>query len=175
MADIDAQIARVLTLQEAILAKLEQGKDRWDKAQVILTAISGILLVSIGGVYTFLQHQQEEAEQRIVRAQQTRVQELQSLSAFMPYLTSEDEERKRLAILAINRLGSTELATALAMHYRTPGTLEAIRSIAVSPFTPVSDRQLAEKTLQFLRQVPEGGARLPGARADTVVELAPQP
>jgi hypothetical protein len=108
------------TTDNTFIAPAKSTKDVWDKLAAIGPIISGILVFTIGGyfTYTFNEHQLQ-------------LQEVQTIEKFLPHLGG-DEQSKRAAILAISSLTNTTLASKLASIYASAGTASALQSMAQS-------------------------------------------
>ena len=93
-------------------------KDIWDKVAAVAPIISGMLIFSMGGYFTYSYNQQ-----------QLRLQEIQTIEKFIPHLMGNDQS-KRAAILAISSLTNAELAGKFAQIFASKGTVSALQSMA---------------------------------------------
>lgn len=129
------------TLQE--IAKLlkadKKAKDWWDKFATISTFASALVIAAIGWYFT---HTQAVRENKLT--------ELDLLVKFMPYLTGEEEEPKKLAITSISRLGSPELAASVAAANPSLGTLAGVIAIAETPGLSAQDLEHANVATQSI-------------------------
>jgi hypothetical protein len=132
---LEAKVEQLLAKHEEILATAEKPKpkDRWDKI-----GLSGPLAVAAVGVLLTTVYQCNVTRQAKITQEATqRAQNLQSFSAFMPYLTSGDSARQELAITALRRLGNCEVAALAAGLNPSSGTraglIELKRIAAVNP------------------------------------------
>jgi S1-C subfamily serine protease len=105
-------------------------KDNWDRVSAVSGLMSGIAVAVIGVVATrgFNRRQQLADDRRQEEA--VRVQELQAIPVLFPHLLSEDERQKELALLTLDRLGSTDIVAALAPVLGGAGAAGALTHIA---------------------------------------------
>ena len=125
MDDIKSTLNK-LSEQQAQLAndldKLKKKpKDFWDKFAMISSFLSGFIAVSIGAILTFLYHQKDV----YVRQDQNRIAEMEATRKFIEPLTSNDENAKAFAILAMQKLANRELALYWVKNLPSEGTKRA--------------------------------------------------
>jgi hypothetical protein len=163
----------VRDLTEAIKSKqAEKGKDQWDKFNALSPFVTGFIVAIVGGLFTLSQDRRNEilkqqeiddgkrqaAQDVLTKEHQVRILELQTIGQFMPYLTSKDENKKQVAITAVNALSNTSLAIELARLNKSPGTINAVRQIATQSAKEV-DRKLAQAALVELEKPTVGPNR----------------
>src|SRR2546427_7477229 len=102
------------SLGELSVKGSEKGKDLWDKVSSVSGLASGIIVALIGGIFTYLYNVRSEERDTQNKIQQQKLQELQTIVQFMPYLTGKDENARRYAITAIQTLADTRIAVELA-------------------------------------------------------------
>lgn len=112
------------------------AKDTWDRFAITSTAVSGMLIAAIGGLFTLCFNQRQAVEvaeaarrQSELREHDQRVAEVQTVAAFMPALTSGDKLKIEGALIAISELGNVSLATKLAKLYAGDGGIDALARI----------------------------------------------
>ena len=106
------------------------GKDIWDKFDVVGKFVSSVLLVTIGGVFTYFYNSSTHDKEAVLSQQKQKTYELDTVAKFLPYMTNEKEEVRRTAVLIVQRLVGTEVATQLALVNIAPdtaGTLVELR------------------------------------------------
>ncbi len=154
--ELNTQISKSLNRQEQILTRLDkyERKDGWDKFAIITSFVSGVLLVCMGGAFTyFFQAQQikrqvvQQKEQKGLEVHRNRLLELDAVSSLLPFLTDPDENKKKAAYLALNTLASTKIVAELAKLNPSEGAAVALSTIAESPITKEKDRKLAASAL----------------------------
>ena len=159
----DTEILRKLDLllqqQQALTAQRSAPprKDLWDKM-----AASGALLVGLVGVlFTFVYQTSEQRQREAIRASEiargersraedARLQELELLTNVLPIITSDDEEKKTLAVRALSEFGSPTLAAIVATLRPSPGTAAGLNTIRASPDISPADRATVDKAFRLL-------------------------
>lgn len=140
---------RQLSPPAAPTAKAAEPKDFWDKLEAVSGIISGLAVALIGFYATNLYNKrQKEAEQRDAKAQQKaeedrkdkelNVNQIQTFASFIPYLSGQNEEAKRAALVLISSLGNPELAVELSRIFTGPGATRALTDIASESGAPGS-------------------------------------
>lgn len=130
------------TLDDVLAELKAQGarkKDLWDRLPQVSTFISTVVLGIAGLWFT---HSYNERQSAIVeqqtrqdqenKKQQARILEMQAVEKFVPYLTTDDERKKEVALLVITTLGSPEFATQFAKLNPSQGTQAAADRIMAS-------------------------------------------
>ncbi len=119
-----------------------EKKDRWDRFSALSTFLSTVVIAVIGLYFTHSYNSIEsqrkadlDRQEAATRAYQTQILEMQTMEKFIPYLTSKDEETKKVAVLMISTLASSKLATNMAQLYKSKGTKEAVDVIMASAQT----------------------------------------
>ena len=68
----------------------QKQKDAWDKFSLISQFVSGVVIALVGGIFTY-----SYQKQQVLREQQAaELQRVQTIGAFMPFLTSKDASTK---------------------------------------------------------------------------------
>ncbi|MBU6453557.1 MAG: hypothetical protein KGS72_17390 [Cyanobacteria bacterium REEB67] len=132
-AVLDKEMVSDEPLEGTLAAAKPLPKDMWDKLGAVAPIISGMLIFSMGGYFTYSYNQQ-----------QLRLQEIQTIEKFIPHLMGNDQS-KRAAILAISSLTNAELAGKFAQIFASKGTVSALQSMAESGTE--SDRSSASTAL----------------------------
>ncbi len=153
------------TLDDVLAELKSQGarrKDFWDRLPQVSTFISTVVLGIAGLWFT---HSYNERQSAIVeqqtrqdqenKKQQARILEMQAVEKFVPYLTTDDERKKEVALLVITTLGSPEFATQFAKLNPSQGTQAAADRIMASSVSTSSS-----------------GATAPGATSPSPVAIA---
>jgi tetratricopeptide (TPR) repeat protein len=91
----------------------------WSNSPIVGAVIQSLAVLFVGMFVT-----------RAYQRHQIRVQELQTITSLMPYLTSGEKEHQKLAVIAIYQMGNHELARRLAVSYPTEGSGEALDVLA---------------------------------------------
>jgi len=120
---------------EELKSQRGKKKDFWDRLGPISTLLLGV--VGLVFTYSYNMRQSEINAQQISQDQETktyqaRVLEMQAVEKFIPYLTTEDEKKKEVALLVITTLGSPEFATQFAKLNPSKGTQAAADKIMAS-------------------------------------------
>lgn len=129
-----------------LLAELKaqrgKSKDFWDRLAPASAFISSVVLGVLGLWFT---HSYNERQAQIIEHQgqqelvekrhQARILEMQAVEKFVPYLTTDDERKKEVALLVISTLGSTEFATQFAKLNPSKGTQAATDRIMANATT----------------------------------------
>jgi hypothetical protein len=137
-------------------------KDRWDKLQILLSPVSTLVVAIVGAVATILYNQRQEDAQHARDQSDVRIQQIQTVERFMPYLTSGDARRTAAALKAISALGNDSLSIALARIIGDSGSRVALGAIAAASQPRPAVRAAATRALTEL---------LPSLRA-SVVQLS---
>ncbi len=137
-------------LGELAAKKPEQKKDLWDRFSSISGLVSGIVVALIGTGFTYVYNVRTEQRDAQTKEQQERLQELQTIVQFMPYLIGHDENAQKYAITAIQTLANTKIATELAKLNPSEGIEAGVAAIAANASNP-ADRRLAESALTQIR------------------------
>ncbi|MEN8256267.1 MAG: hypothetical protein ABFS09_00205 [Thermodesulfobacteriota bacterium] len=91
-------------------------KDKWDKFSIISGFLSGIVIATIGIVFTvsFSSKQTEIAQKQTeLTRQQIQVSQIQTLEAFIPYLEDDNAEMRKFAAQRIADAAGADYATEL--------------------------------------------------------------
>lgn len=121
--DLHESVSQLLSRQEQLLAKVAslqrpEGKDLWDK----LGALSGLLIAIVGGLFSYLYsyHQAQQAD--ISQKHQTKLEEIQTVGTFMPYLVGKDDAAKSIALSEVENLLDAQTAVLIAEHVNSAQT-----------------------------------------------------
>jgi esterase/lipase superfamily enzyme len=140
------EIAEILSKVNATMGNIRDAsersheKDWWDKFDLITKFVATVLLVALGGIFTYFYRSAQDKHEEELRIQQERVHKLDVVSKFMPFISSEREEVRQTAIFAVQDLVGTEAAVKLAL-------------IKVSPDTPTTLQVLGERAAAKDRNV----------------------
>jgi len=122
-------------------------KDFWEKFSSISTFLSTVLVALVGGFFTYTFNHREAEHQRSI-------QETQTVAQLMPYLTSNDQNTRRTAFMAVKVLQDTKLMADLAAADSSSlGAREALREVAFHA-NNAEDRNIALKALREVEFVP---------------------
>jgi hypothetical protein len=124
-------------------------KDGWDKFQIVSSFVAGVLLVIVGGLFTYWYNSRQGEIDKSLKAQQIALQRIDLVSKFMPYLAAgEDVDAQRIhAVAALGLLGDRDLALFLAAP--RPTTRSAIEISKVqSKANPNQGRDIADVKLR---------------------------
>lgn len=132
MQENEQQKATLDDLLAELKAQRGKSKDFWDRLAPASAFISSVVLGVLG---LWLTHSYNERQAQIIERQgeqdrvekrhQARILEMQAVEKFVPYLTTDDERKKEVALLVISTLGSPEFATQFAKLNPSKGTLAA--------------------------------------------------
>ncbi|MDJ0661826.1 MAG: serine protease [Crocosphaera sp.] len=155
---LEKEIETTKSEQEKIKKDIENSqKDIWDKLSIISTFVSSVILVMIGGIFTFLfqwkeiKRQTDESVKQLATKKETiRLQELEAIIKLLPLLSSKDEKQQEMAILSMKILASTKVAIEFASFISSQGTNEAVAKIANISEDSDEDYKLAENELNTI-------------------------
>lgn len=104
-------LRQLLDKQDQLIAKVtalekSQRKDFWDK----LGASTGLLVALVGGVFSFLYSYHQSQADKITEAHQEKLQEVQTVGTFMPYLVGNDDASKSIALAEVQSILSAKAA-----------------------------------------------------------------
>lgn len=94
----------------ADLQKPAASKDKWDK----LGALSGVLIAIVGGLFSFLYSYHQSKQDTITQNHQEKLQEIQTVGTFMPYLVGTDDNAKTIALSELRDILSAKNAVVIA-------------------------------------------------------------
>lgn len=114
---LDENLKRLSDRQDELLKKVAglekpQGKDGWDK----LGALSGVLIALVGGLFSYLYTSQQTQQSQISQNHQTKLEEVQTVGTFMPYLVGNDDAAKSIALSEVENLLDAQTAVLIAEH-----------------------------------------------------------
>lgn len=158
----DANLKQLLDQQDQLLRKvaaLEKppGKDAWDK----LGALSGVLIALVGGLFSYLYSYHQSRESDISQSHQTKLEEVQTVGTFMPYLVGNDDAAKSIALSEVENLLDAQTAVLIAEHINSaktaagasapdPVVLRFLQNMAQNGKTQ-ANKDLANKALVKIR------------------------
>jgi hypothetical protein len=121
--DLQGTLVRLLEQQEELLRKVTDlqkpsGKDRWDK----LGALSGVLIAVVGGLFSFLYSYHQSKQDEITQNHQTKLQEIQTVGTFMPYLVGTDDIARSIALSELRDILSAKTAIMIAVRVNAAKT-----------------------------------------------------
>jgi hypothetical protein len=96
-------------------------KDIWDKLSTVSTFLSGVLIATIGLLFTYLHNERESQRNANLKVYESRIAETQTFEKFIPYLNSAKEEDVTLGIIGISSLNK-ELGGRILVHFYAYGT-----------------------------------------------------
>src|SRR5215470_336929 len=113
--DLQGTLSRLLEQQQQLLQRVADiqkpsGKDKWDK----LGALSGLLIAIVGGLFSFLYSYHQSRQDQITQNHQEKLQEIQTVSNFMPYLVGTDDNAKNIALSELRDILSAKSAVLIA-------------------------------------------------------------
>lgn len=112
--DLQGTLARLLEQQQKLLQKVadleKPAKDKWDK----LGALSGLLIAIVGGLFSFLYSYHQSKQDTITQNHQEKLQEIQTVGTFMPYLVGTDDNAKTIALSELQDILSAKNAVLIA-------------------------------------------------------------
>lgn len=134
----------------------EPTKDFWDKLDAASGLVSGIMVALIGFYATGIYNKRQKAAEERRRDQEVLIAQIQTVEKYLPYLSGTDEAAKSAALVAISLLGNDELAVRLAESLRSPGSINALTTIAAragaqDPAVPDRARAALSHSLSPLR------------------------
>jgi len=125
---------------DAIKAKLlKPDKDAWDKLSAVSGLISGVVVAGIGFYATHIYNRRQTAAEEARKAaeedrrdREIQFTEAQTVEKFIEHLASNDEQRRKAALIAISTLGKSKVAIDLAEAFKGPGATSALTTIAAT-------------------------------------------
>jgi preprotein translocase subunit YajC len=115
--DLQGTLVRLLEQQEQLLQKVSDlqkpsgpSKDKWDK----LGALSGLLIAIVGGLFSFLYSYHQSRQDAATQNHQTKLQEIQTVGTFMPYLVGTDDNAKTIALAELKEILGAKSAVLIA-------------------------------------------------------------
>jgi hypothetical protein len=136
------------------LRKKTKRKDMWDKlasVSAIATVISGLLIAGVGGLFTYFYNQAQLKLSGEQVKRDTAVKDVDAVDKMLPYLSGEDQNAKKTALLALSALTDTTFASQLAQLYPSEGSTSAVIAMATAPASSPEDRRVAlEATAKLL-------------------------
>ncbi len=108
---LDGTLKQLVDKQDQLLKRISsletpKGKDIWDK----LGASAGLLVAMVGGVFSFLYSSHQAKLDSITQAHQEKLQEVQTVGTFMPYLVGNDDAAKSIALAEVQSIISSKAA-----------------------------------------------------------------
>ena len=166
-AELKAMAEQIASSHELLkkLADKGGGKDAWDKLSAITGVISSVLLAAVGMYVSHLYRLRDEASaaekakadalhEKQRQEDQARfdhhaaeMAERELVVNLMPFLTGENQQAKKGALLLLNGLGNTELMAQLAKLDDTQGSREALLQVAYAPETSSENKAVAKEAL----------------------------
>ncbi len=114
-------------------------KDWWDKAAIIISLVSGVvvvLLVAVGGLYYKAQEvrwkEQEDSMRKLQHQLQSRGIEVDAALKLLPYLADSDLKKQEAAFRLLKHYASIETVFELAKVYEGTGVVHVLQDIALS-------------------------------------------
>lgn len=164
----DENLKRLLDQQNQLLVKVaalekSQGKDAWDK----LGALSGLLIAMVGGLFSYLYSSQQSHQSQISQNHQTKLEEVQTVGTFMPYLVGNDDASKSIALAEVENLLDAQTAVLIAEHINSakavngspdPVVLRFLQNMATKGKTQ-ANKDLANAALSRIRAAAQAPAK----------------
>jgi hypothetical protein len=100
---------------------------------------------------------------------------LDVVSKFMIYLTGQDENAKRVALVAMNYLGNSDLAADLAASDKSSGAVAAAAEIAAAPTASQEARRIAAGAVTAIARAPSTSPEVRQAAAEGARTIASAP
>lgn len=150
-------------------------KDIWDKVGVVAGVLSSVLIAAFGLYFNEASKDSQRTLDELLAAQtleiesnRARLQELQVVESMLPHLSGEavGEDRKKLALIALRRLGNQELATEFAEVLGGAGAEAALKHTIATAETD-EERARAEQALGRLTL--GAGANVAAAGLDDIL------
>ena len=157
----DANLRQLLDQQDQILKRVsaleKPAKDAWDK----LGALSGLLIAVVGGLFSFLYSYHQSKQADISQKHQTKLEEVQTVGTFMPYLVGSDDVAKSIALSEVESLVDAPTAVPIAEHINSakaaagasgpdPVVLRFLQDLAANGKTQ-ANKDLANQALVKIR------------------------
>jgi hypothetical protein len=112
----DESLRQILEQQSELLQKVtalqKPDKDVWDK----LGALSGLLIALVGGLFSYLYSYQQSRQSQASENHQTKLEQVQTVGTFMPYLVGSDDTAKSIALSEVENLLDAQTAVLIAEH-----------------------------------------------------------
>ncbi|MCP3895622.1 MAG: hypothetical protein GY706_13490 [Bacteroides sp.] len=149
-------------LETAINELSSKKKDFWDRASIVTTFLSGVVIAGLVAWWTYAAGQAElhinklEIDQAAVmgkydlqlkrlqqrtddldKTERRRIYSLEVIERFVPYV-ADGSKRRKVALVALSELGQTELATKFSQLYADEDTTAAVDQIQSQA---ISDKQ----------------------------------
>jgi len=131
----ESRLGDLVEIQKQSLKEIKalrnKKKDIWDIFSTLSTFLSAVVIAALGLYFTNVYNERASAREHQTKVYQTRILEMQTVEKFIPHLTG-DEERKKVALLALTSLGSPEFAARFAKLSPSEGTESAADVIMAS-------------------------------------------
>lgn len=132
-------IEKLTNVQQEALDELRKlnakKKDFWDRFAAVSTFLSTVVIAGIGLYFTHTYNERQSSREHQSSIYETKILEMQTVEKFIPHLAG-NEENKRVALLALTTLGSSEFATQFAALNPSEGADSAADTImATAEFT----------------------------------------
>jgi S1-C subfamily serine protease len=129
-----ANFEKLSTELAELRKKIERPpKDTWDKLAALSGLGSGIIVALIGFYATNVYNRRQKATEERRKDQELLIAQIQTVEKFIPHLSSQNEQAKSAALVAIAALGNDDLAVKLATAFGGRGATQALTTIASSP------------------------------------------
>ena len=149
--------------QRELLRKLgefekPQGKDIWDK----LGAMTGLLVALVGGIFSFLYSYHQSSMDHLTEAHQQKIQEVQTVGTFMPYLVGTDDNARSVALAEVQSILGSRAAILIVDEMTSakkaagnpgpdPVALRFLQRVVENQKTPDDEKDLARKVMARIR------------------------
>lgn len=149
-----ANLDKLSTELAELRKKVEKPpKDFWDKLSALSGLASGVIVALIGFYATNVYNRRQKAVEDRRKDQELVIAQIQTVEKFIPHLSSENEQTKGAALVAIAALGNEDLAVKLATVFGGRGATRALTTIAssASPETAKNAARALRDVLTFLK------------------------
>lgn len=101
-------------------------RDFWDKLSLFSGVISAIVIALVGGIFTYLYNQRQLELNEIQKKQEHLVSQAKTTADLIAHLASEDQRKRKTALVIISVLGNPQLSANLAAIYGDKETLSGL-------------------------------------------------
>ena len=156
---LDDTLKQLRQQQDELLQKLAelqkpQSKDMWDK----LGALTGLLVALVGGIFSFLYSYHQSNLDSLTQAHQQKLQEVQTVGTFMPYLLGADDNARTVALAEVQSILGSKAAILIVDEMNTtkkaagnsspdPVATRFLQRVLDNPKAGDDDKDLARKAL----------------------------
>lgn len=160
----DETLRQLLDKQDLLLKKIaaleKPQKDLWDK----LGASAGLLVAIVGGVFSYLYSSHQSQLDTITQAHEQKLQQVQTVGTFMPYLVGNDDAARSVALSEVRSILNADAAIQIVDEldsFKKAGGNAAPDPVAIRFLQRVVDngksaeeKEQAQKLLTRMRSAP---------------------